>query len=125
MLSERGWECAAWNISAIPGSSARGRLKNFSLTGDSIGADEAHRLGMVSKIFPADQLSAKTELFARRVAELPTMTALTIKDSVNQSVDAMGFTTALDASFTIHQLNHAHWPSSPVVNPLWVQRHWA
>lgn len=85
------------------------KAKELLLTGDSIGADEAHRLGMVSKIFPADQLSAKTELFARRVAELPTMTALTIKDSVNQSVDAMGFTTALDASFTIHQLNHAHW----------------
>lgn len=64
---------------------------------------------MVSKIFPADELSARTELFASRVAELPTMTARAIMDSVNQSVDAMGFTTALDASFTIHQLNHAHW----------------
>lgn len=85
------------------------KAKELLLTGDSIGADEAHRLGMVSKIFPVAELSAKTELFASRVAELPTMTALTIKDSVNQSVDAMGFTTALDASFTIHQLNHAHW----------------
>jgi enoyl-CoA hydratase len=28
---------------------------------------------------------------------------------VNQSVDAMGFHTALDACFSIHQLNHAHW----------------
>jgi hypothetical protein len=30
-----------------------------------------------------------------------------IKESVNQSVDAMGFTSALNACFTIHQLNHA------------------
>jgi len=40
---------------------------------------------------------------------VPTMAALLIKESVNQSVDAMGFTSALNACFTIHQLNHAHW----------------
>ena len=28
---------------------------------------------------------------------------------MNQTVDAMGFTTALDGCFKIHQLNHAHW----------------
>ena len=37
------------------------------------------------------------------------MTALLIKESVNQSVDNMGFQNALAACFTIHQLNHAHW----------------
>jgi enoyl-CoA hydratase len=37
------------------------------------------------------------------------MAALLIKESVNQSVDAMGFTTALNACFTLHELNHAHW----------------
>ena len=85
------------------------KAKELLLTGDSLGADEAYRLGMVSKVFADDQLAGKTLEFARRIAQLPTMTALTIKDSVNQSVDAMGFTTALDASFSIHQLNHAHW----------------
>jgi enoyl-CoA hydratase len=29
--------------------------------------------------------------------------------AVNQSVGAMGFTSALNACFTIHQLNHAPW----------------
>ena len=37
------------------------------------------------------------------------MTSLLIKESVNQAVDAMGFTTALSGAFTLHQLNHAHW----------------
>ena len=37
------------------------------------------------------------------------MTALLIKESVNQSVDNMGFQNALAACFTIHQLNHSHW----------------
>jgi enoyl-CoA hydratase len=79
------------------------------LTGDSIDADEAHRLGMVSKVFPADGLSEGALAFARRVAALPTVTALLIKESVNQTVDSMGFHNALNACFTLHQLNHSHW----------------
>ena len=37
------------------------------------------------------------------------MTALLIKESVNQTVDNQGFTNALAACFTMHQLNHSHW----------------
>jgi enoyl-CoA hydratase len=32
-----------------------------------------------------------------------------IKESVNQTQDAQGFYTALNACFSIHQMNHAHW----------------
>ena len=79
------------------------------LTGDALDVDEAHRLGMVSKVFPRDELDDRTLEFARRIAELPTMTALLIKESVNQTVDNMGFYNALQACFTLHQLNHSHW----------------
>jgi enoyl-CoA hydratase len=79
------------------------------LTGDAVDVQEAHRLGMVSKIFPTDELSEKTLAYARRIAELPTMAALLIKESVNQTVDNMGFYTSLQACFTLHQLNHSHW----------------
>ena len=85
------------------------KTKELMLTGDSITVDEAYRLGMVSKIFPAEELGDRTLDFARRIAALPTMTALLIKESVNQSVDNMGFYNALQACFTLHQLNHAHW----------------
>ena len=40
---------------------------------------------------------------------VPTMTALMIKESVNQTVDNMGFYNSLQACFTLHQLNHSHW----------------
>ena len=40
---------------------------------------------------------------------MPTMAALLIKESVNQTVDNMGFYNALQACFTLHQLNHSHW----------------
>ncbi|MGH9092440.1 MAG: enoyl-CoA hydratase [Acidimicrobiales bacterium] len=85
------------------------KAKELLLTGDAIDVHEAHRLGMVSKIFPVDQLEDRTLALARRIAELPTMTALLIKESVNQTVDNMGFYNSLQACFTLHELNHAHW----------------
>ena len=37
------------------------------------------------------------------------MTALLIKESVNQAVDNQGFYNSLNAAFTLHELNHSHW----------------
>jgi enoyl-CoA hydratase len=85
------------------------KAKELLLTGDSLDADEAYRLGMVSKVFPLEDLEDKTLEFARRIAERPTMAALLIKDSVNAASDAMGFTDALRHAFHIHELGHAHW----------------
>ncbi|MGV0642613.1 enoyl-CoA hydratase [Mycolicibacterium sp. XJ879] len=85
------------------------KAKELLLTGDALSADDAHALGMVSKVFPNDELAQNTVEFARRIAKVPTLAALLIKESVNQSVDAMGFSSALDACFSLHQLNHAHW----------------
>ena len=85
------------------------KTKELMLTGDSIDADEAHRLGMVGKVFPEEELAERTLEFARRIAAVPTMTALLVKESVNQTVDTMGFANALNATFTLHELNHAHW----------------
>src|SRR5947207_14861939 len=84
------------------------KTKELMLTGDSLDVEEAYQLGMVSKIFPVDELSDKTLAYAQRIAERPTMTALLIKESVNQSVDCMGFYNALNACFTMHELHHAH-----------------
>jgi enoyl-CoA hydratase len=85
------------------------KAKELLLTGDSLGVDEAHSLGMVSKVFKPEELSDQTLEFARRIAALPSMTSLMIKESVNQSVDNMGFYNGLQACFTLHQLNHSHW----------------
>lgn len=98
------------------------RAKELLLTGDAIDAEEAHRIGMVTKIFPQAELAERTLDFARRITALPTVTALLVKESVNQAVDLMGFTNALNACFSIHQLNHAHWAQlhedkSPAARP--------
>jgi len=85
------------------------KTKELMLTGDALTVDEAYQLGMVSKVFPADELTEKTLEFARRIAEVPTMAALLAKEAVNQTMDNMGFYNALNACFTLHQLNHSHW----------------
>ena len=85
------------------------KTKELMLTGDSMEVEEAYRLGMVSKVFPRDVLAERTEAFARRIALMPTMPALMIKESVNQTQDNMGFHNALNACFSLHQLNHSHW----------------
>ena len=85
------------------------KTKELMLTGDSLSIQEAYDLGMVSKVFPPDELADRTLEFARRIAALPTMTALLIKESVNQTQDNMGFYNSLNACFTLHELNHSHW----------------
>ncbi len=85
------------------------KTKELMLTGDSISASDAFALGMVAKVFPADQLGDMTLNFARRVAQVPTVAALLVKESVNQTVDNMGFHNSLNACFSLHELNHAHW----------------
>ena len=85
------------------------KAKELLLTGDSLTAEDAYRLGMVNKVFPTAELEASTLRFAERIAEVPSFAALLLKESVNQTQDAQGFYTALKACFSIHEANHAHW----------------
>ena len=66
-------------------------------------------MGMVSKVYPREELADGTLALARRIASLPTMAALLIKESVNQTQDNQGFYNSLNACFTLHELNHSHW----------------
>jgi enoyl-CoA hydratase len=54
-------------------------------------------------------LEEDTLAFARRIAKLPSAAALMIKEAVNQTQDNQGFYNSLQAAFTLHELNHAHW----------------
>jgi enoyl-CoA hydratase len=85
------------------------RAKELLLTGDSLNAEEAYRIGMVSKVFPAGRLEEDTLAFAKRIARLPSAASLMIKEAINQTQDNQGFYNSLQAAFTLHELNHAHW----------------
>jgi len=93
------------------------RAKEMMLLGDFIDAQEAYRLGMVNRVFPAANIEEETLHYARRIARLPLATALMIKETVNQTQDIQGYTNALKASFSVHQLNHAHWAEAGPMRP--------
>jgi enoyl-CoA hydratase len=85
------------------------KTKELMLTGDSISAHDAYRLGMVSRVFPRGQLQQGAREYAQRIAAVPTAGALMIKEAVNQTQDNQGFYNSLKAAFSLHELNHAHW----------------
>jgi E-phenylitaconyl-CoA hydratase len=50
------------------------------LIGDNISAQEAHRIGLVNKVVPDDQLMEEAERYARRICENPPLAVRAIKE---------------------------------------------
>jgi enoyl-CoA hydratase/3-hydroxyacyl-CoA dehydrogenase len=48
-----------------------GRAKELCMLGNRIPADEAHRIGLVNRVFPADKFQEEVQNFASRLAEGP------------------------------------------------------
>jgi enoyl-CoA hydratase len=80
------------------------KAKEFLLTGDTIDATEAWRLGLVNRVVPRAELAARTREMADRVALVPPVTAQTVKDTINHTADLMGKRDALKYHFMAH-----HW----------------
>ena len=80
------------------------KAKEFLLTGDTIDAQEAWRLGLVNRVVPREELAARTRELAERVALVPPVTAQTVKDTINQTGTLMGKRDALKYHFMAH-----HW----------------
>jgi len=55
-------------------------------TGDFIGADEAHRIGLVNRVYEDNQLMAETQAFAARLAAGPPIQQRLVKKLVYQSL---------------------------------------
>jgi enoyl-CoA hydratase len=79
------------------------KAKEFLLTGDTIDAPEAWRLGLVNKVVPRDSLAAAAREMADKVALVPPITAQMVKDSINHTFDAMGKRESWKYHFMIHQ----------------------
>jgi enoyl-CoA hydratase len=80
------------------------KAKEFLLTGDTIDAQEAWRLGLVNRVVPRDELTARTRELADRIALVPPITAQTVKDTINHTATLMGKQDALKYHFMAH-----HW----------------
>ncbi|MBC7344065.1 MAG: enoyl-CoA hydratase/isomerase family protein [Clostridia bacterium] len=83
-------------IGVIPGGGGTQRLprvvgltkgKEMLLLGDSIGAEEALRIGLVNKVVPGDRLLEEAKALAGKLAGLPAVGLRMIKEVVNEGID--------------------------------------
>lgn len=84
------------NLGVIPGFAGsqrlprligRGRAQELLLTGDMIGADEAHRIGLVNKVYPAAQLMDEAKKLAATLAAKAPVAVRCILDAVAAGLD--------------------------------------
>ena len=84
------------------------KAKQMLFTGEPMTAQEAYRLGMVNEVVARDDLASFTLAMAEKIARRPSFGLKLAKQSVNQSLDAMGIWTSVQAAFSLHQLAHSH-----------------
>jgi enoyl-CoA hydratase len=82
------------------------KAKEFLFTGDKIDAHEAWRLGLVNRVVPRDELSARTRQLAEQVSLVPPATAQLVKDSLNHTGELMGKTDSWKYHFMAHHWMH-------------------
>jgi enoyl-CoA hydratase len=82
--------------------------KEMLFTGRSITADEALRHGMVTKVVAREALEAETLELAAHIARRPMFGLTLAKQSVNNTLDAMGMYTAIQSAFGLHHVGHNH-----------------
>lgn len=73
------------------------RLHEMYYTGETIDAAEAERLGMVSRVVPADQLEHETWRTAKKCSLIHPLTQKVTKRSIKRTYEIMGIKSALDA----------------------------
>lgn len=83
------------------------RAKMWLMTGE-LSAAKAEQYGMVNEIVPRAQLEQYTLDLAERLCKHTSWTLTMTKAQVNHAQDAMGRRTAMQHSFVVHQLGHAH-----------------
>ena len=64
-----------------------GRAVEMFTLGDTIGAAEAHRLGMVNFVVPHEQLTEETHKLAVRLAEAPPLPLALLKNFVSERLE--------------------------------------
>jgi enoyl-CoA hydratase len=82
--------------------------KQMLFTGEPITAEEARQLGMVNLIVDRSELTEATLNLARKIARRSSMGLTLAKQAVNQSQDAQGIWTAIQAAYSLHILGHSH-----------------
>lgn len=84
------------------------KAKEMLFTSDFVSAADALRLGMVNHVVAPDQLESFTIEMATKIAQKSSFVLKLVKEAVNSAQDAQGRANAMQTSFALHQLSHAH-----------------
>ena len=76
-------------------------------TGDSVTGKEAVEIGWANHAYPVDQLAAKTEAFAERIANVDGPMLQMTKRQVNRVYEIMGLRTSLQVGGDLQELGRA------------------
>ena len=87
------------------------KAKELLLTGDTIDAHTAERLGMVSRVVAHDDLMAECERTARKISLLSQVGVKMTKLAVNRALEGMGFLPALQHNLEL--MVHFETSTSP------------
>jgi enoyl-CoA hydratase len=82
--------------------------KEFLFLGDRMPAERAMQIGMINRVVPRARLLDDTLAIAERIAAMPRFGLALAKKAINQAEDRMGLRDAMDATYALHHLAHAH-----------------
>ena len=71
----------------LPRIVGRGKALELILTADLISAEQAHHLGLVSQVTPADELQAETDKLAQKLASKGPIALRYAKEAINKGLD--------------------------------------
>lgn len=91
----------AWELGAR-------KAKEFLMLSEWLSAQEAHRLGMVNRVAPREDLEAAALAMALTLAAQPQFAVRAAKLAINHAQDQAGRALAMRQSFALHQLTHAN-----------------
>ena len=79
-----------------PFSVGLARAKELLLTGDTVDAYEAARIGLVSRVVPHDRLMPECESIARKICNISQVGVKMSKIAVNRALEGMGFLSTIE-----------------------------
>lgn len=87
------------------------KTNELLFTGDKIDATEAHRLGMINKVVPLEELAAESKTLALRIAPTPLTILRLTKQTLTRAQEAQGLREAVATNLDISCLiNGANTP---------------
>ncbi len=92
----RNW--SPGNLQITPWLMGMTRAKYYMFTSEAISGKQAAEWAWATESVPADQLEARTEEIARKIALTPTDLIMLTKRSINRQFEIMGFKTGMASS---------------------------